>query len=73
MLANCIQDEMDRVREDGKRPAFLEYLDGAPKLKPEESTSPTKCGDLREYFEYDRDYPDDDRICDEVQDLQVSK
>lgn len=72
-LADCIQDEMDRVREDGKRPAFLEYLDEAPKLESEESTSPTKCGDLREYFEYDRDYPDDDRICDEVQDLQVSK
>lgn len=73
MLATCIQDEIERVREDGKRPAFLEYLDGAPKLKSGESTSPTKCGDLREYFEYDRDYPDDERICDEVQDLQVSK
>lgn len=71
MLATCIQDEIERVREDGKRPAFLEYLDGAPKLKSGESTSPIKCGDLREYFEYDRDYPDDERICEEVQDLQV--
>ena len=73
MLATCIQIEIERVREDGKRPSFLEYLDGAPKLKSDESMSPTKCGDLREYFEYDRDYPDDDRICEEVKDLLVSK
>ena len=32
----------------------------------------TQCEDLREYFEYDRDYPDDDRICSEVKDLKVS-
>jgi hypothetical protein len=27
---------------------------------------------LREYFDYDPDYPDDDRICAEVRNLQVS-
>ena len=29
-----------------------------------------KCGDLREYSEYDRDYPDDDRICEDIIYLQ---
>lgn len=53
---------------------FFEYLDGAPKLEDinGETEDPEKCGDLREYFEYDRDYPDDDRICEEIRDLQVS-
>lgn len=29
-----------------------------------------KCGQLREYFDYDKEYPDDERICNEVLDLQ---
>jgi hypothetical protein len=33
---------------------------------------PTKCGSLRTYFDYDKDFPDDDRICEEVKELQVS-
>jgi hypothetical protein len=33
---------------------------------------PTKCGSLRAYFDYDKDFPDDDRICEEVKELQVS-
>lgn len=33
---------------------------------------PTKCGSLRTYFDYDKDFPDDDRICKEVKELQVS-
>ena len=30
-----------------------------------------KCGALRVYFDYDKDFPDDDRICTEVKELQV--
>ena len=33
---------------------------------------PTKCGALRVYFDYDKDFPDDDRICKEVKELQVN-
>jgi hypothetical protein len=33
---------------------------------------PTKCGALRVYFDYDKDFPDDDRICEEVKELQVN-
>ena len=74
-LALCIQDEILEIEADDKRPAFLQYLKDAPTVDvfEGESTDPTKCGDLREYFEYDRDYPDDERICEEVKDLKVSK
>ena len=48
------------------------YLSEAPKLESAEASDPTKCGDLREYFEYDQEYTDDVRICDEVKDLKVS-
>ena len=43
------------------------------RLQVKDPSDPVKCGELREYFEYDRDYPDDNRICQEVQDLQVSR
>ena len=72
-LVDCVNTELDEVTKDKTRPAFLQYLDGAPKFKDGEATDPTKCGDLREYFEYDRDYADDDRICEEVRDLKVRK
>ena len=41
-------------------------------MKDTEIEDPIRCGALREYFEYDRNYPDDERICNEVLDLQVS-
>jgi len=72
-LVNCIKNEIVAVTEDRSRPAFLEYLEDAPQVKTEEFGDPTKCGDLREYFEYDRDYPDDERICEEVKDLKVRR
>lgn len=73
-MVDCIQEEIEASRLAEDRPAFLQYLDDAPKVNVAEGedTSPTKCGDLREYFEYDRDYADDDRICEEVKDLKVS-
>ncbi|KAL9191170.1 hypothetical protein ACHAXT_000876, partial [Thalassiosira profunda] len=68
-LANCIAEAKSVVQRDRNRQAFFEYLDEAPEVEdPLRETS--KCGDLREYFDYDRDYPDDERICEEVLDLQ---
>lgn len=74
-LANCINDEIEALEAAANRPAFLQYLNDAPKVNVQtfqESTNPTLCGDLREYFEYDREYADDIRICEEVKDLKVS-
>ena len=74
-LALCIQDEILEIEKKENRPAFLQYLKDAPPVNVFEGdgTDPTKCGDLREYFEYDRDYADDERICEEVKDLKVRK
>mmetsp|Transcript_2549 Transcript_2549/g.3954 ORF Transcript_2549/g.3954 Transcript_2549/m.3954 type:complete len:1065 (-) Transcript_2549:183-3377(-) len=69
-IANCVKDAKEQVQKGRDRQAFYEYLNGAPELKLDEYEDPDKCGDLREYFDYDRDYPDDDRICEEVLDLQ---
>lgn len=74
-LVVCISDEIEQVEKDDTRPAFLQYLIDAPTLDLQagEATDPEKCGDIREYFDYSRDYPDDDRICVEVKDLKVSR
>jgi len=63
------------IEKKENRPAFLQYLTDAPTVNvfEGEGSDPTKCGDLREYFEYDRDYADDDRICEEVKDLKVRR
>jgi len=50
------------------RIAFFEYLDGAPKVENDED--PVQCGELREYFEYDFDYPDDNKIAENVYHIQ---
>lgn len=71
-LVKCIRDLKEEVDQSRTRRAFFEYLDGAPTVNDVdgETEDTEKCGDLREYFEYDRDYPDDDRICEEVTDVQ---
>ena len=74
-LVNCVNGQINEARIYA-RPAFLQYLEDAPQLitgTDDFTDDPTKCGDLREYFEYDRDYSDDDRICEEVKDLRVSR
>ena len=58
----------DEAEGDNDRRAFFEYLDEAPKL--EDSDDTRQCGDLREYLQYDHDYPDDKRICEELEYLQ---
>lgn len=72
-LVECIRDEIKEVEDAGDRVAFLEYLKEAPAVEFDQTKDPTKCGELREYFEYDKEYPDDGRICSEVRELQVSK
>lgn len=67
-LVNCLKNAAEEVQRSRDRQAFFEYLDEAPKVKDPDDAE--ECGDLREYFEYDRDYPDDERICEEVKDLQ---
>ena len=69
----CIDNLKTGVKQSRTRQAFFEYLDSAPQLKFPDLDDPTKCGELREYFEYDPDFVDDDRICEEVENLQVSR
>ena len=69
-LVLCIRDTAEEVERSRDRRAFLEYLNGAPEV--EDPEDPNACGELREYFDYDRDFPDDERICEEVRNLQVS-
>ena len=71
-MVNCIENEKTAVLQ-ATRPAFYQYLEDAPTVTTEEFGDPTKCGELREYFDYDRDYADDDRICEEVRDLKVRR
>ena len=70
-LVSCVEAEIIKVRESRTRRAFLEYLEEAPKIEVVDVGDPEKCGELREYFDYAKDYVDDLRICREVKDLQV--
>lgn len=65
-----MNDLKSEIGKNGDRQAFFEYLDDAPEIRDESASNPKECGDFREYFEYDRDFPDDERICNEVADLQ---
>jgi len=67
-LNNCMRDMLKYNSQLADRKAFYQYLDDAPKI--EDPKIPNECADVREYFEYDRDFPDDDRICKEVKELQ---
>lgn len=69
-LVSCVEAEIIKVRESRTRRAFLEYLEEAPKIEVVDVGDPEKCGELREYFDYAKDYVDDLRIR-EVKDLQV--
>jgi len=68
ILSQCVNDLKQELRTSRDRQAFFEYLDSAPAV--EDVYDVAECGSLREYFEYDRHYPDDERICGEVRDLQ---
>lgn len=67
-LVNCISQLKSDSENDITRKAFHEYLTEAPEV--EDLYNNHECGLLREYFEYDKDFPDDDRICSEVESLQ---
>ena len=56
------------AKDNENKQAFYEYLNDAPKIKDRESVQ--ECGNVREYFQYDKNYPDDSRICREVRELQ---
>jgi len=66
-LNSCIKELSRDAKDDVAKQAFYQYLDDAPSI--EEPTS-EKCADLREYFDYDRNYADDTRICEELTSLQ---
>jgi len=67
-LKNCIEEMLILNSQLTDRQAFYQYLDDAPKIN--DPKIPNECADVREYFEYDRNFPDDDRICKEVEELQ---
>lgn len=67
-LLDCVTKEKNEAENDPSRQAFFTYLDDAPKLTDTAST--VQCGDMREYLEFDRDYPDDSRICEELKAIQ---
>ena len=52
-LVNCTNTAKEEVEVRRDRQAFFQYLDGAPKVE-NPYDDPKECGDLREYFEYDR-------------------
>lgn len=69
-LRECVKTLKKKAGLNGDKQAFFEYLDSAPAIKDEGAEDPEECGRLREYFEYDENFPDDVRICKELEDLQ---
>lgn len=56
--------EMKAEATERKNPTYLYYLNDAPVI--DDPTDNDQCGDLREYFGYERTFPLDKKICDEV-------
>ncbi|CAB9521743.1 expressed unknown protein [Seminavis robusta] len=69
-LKTCIDDEISWA-ESNSRSAYKGYLSDAPNIT--DTGDSDQCGEVREYFGYDSDYPDDDEICDDVQYLRYNK
>lgn len=68
----CVKKAKNKVKADRRSRPFFEYLDEAPDLKEENDDyeNEKKCGDLREYLQYDRDFSDDERMCKELEHIQ---
>lgn len=67
-LLECIANMKEDASTDETRRAFFAYLNDAPVVKDTHNLA--ECGNLREYFGYDKDFPDDNRICSDVESLQ---
>ena len=67
-LKNCVTELKRKASKLTSTKAFFQYLDDAPKVSDPENAG--QCGDLREYFDYDRNFVDDERICEEVKSLE---
>jgi len=69
-LNGCIADLTTDAETKEYKQAYFEYLDAAPKISDLLAANVEECQAVREYFEYDKNYPDDQRICDEVEAIQ---
>ena len=72
-LHQNITDLRDRFKNVKTRRAFHEYLDQAPLINETMNINgPTaeECAALREYFEYAPNYPDDNRIYEDILAIQ---
>ena len=68
ILQNCVNAEKENVEKKQLQRAFFEYLQDAPEV--EDTDNNQQCGELRQYLQYDKDFPDDRRICDELKHIQ---
>ena len=67
-LVGCINRYKNEASRRENQKAFLSYLEGAP--QPKSYDNAKECGELRSYLDFDSDYPDDNKICEDVEALQ---
>ena len=68
VLVSCIKELHDEASARENQKAFLVYLDGAPKVTSYDNA--IECGAFRNYLDFDTDYPDADKICKDVKEIQ---
>ena len=69
-LQECVE-ELIQEAEKQTNPTYLIYLKDAPVI--EDATDNEQCGDTREYFGYERTFPIDKKICDEVKEYRNTR
>ncbi|CAB9511352.1 expressed unknown protein [Seminavis robusta] len=66
-LKTCVAEEV-KWATGKKKQAYLAYVSEAPEL--EDTGDADQCGQVRVYFGFEEDFPDDEEICEDVQFLR---
>lgn len=72
-LKLCVDNATTTARDDNKTACLL-HLEASPTVgAPTEKDHEDQCGDAREHFGFDRDFPGDDQMCEEIERLRCMR
>jgi len=69
VLQACVE-EYTQAAIDQELYSYQQFLEDSPEIS--DPTSFKECGNAREYFGYDKDFLDDERVCDDVWQMRMT-
>ena len=70
VLQECVE-EYTQAAIDQELNSYQQFLEDSPEIT--DPTSFRECGNAREYFGYDKDFLDDERVCDDVWQMRMTE